>query len=85
MTSGFSAKRASARASETTITSSLKMAKEQKAKSRPTSRVSKPTQDLNHCRSSSINVTLEIGTLKILAARAVMSSKAFSGGVSSNA
>src|SRR4051794_2479335 len=78
-TSGLSRNRASFVASGTTSSAPLATACAQNDTSRDVSRVSVPSRDLNHCRSWSTKVIVEIGVPQIRDASSVRSSNACSG------
>jgi hypothetical protein len=82
VTIGLSAKRASAAASGTTITSSSRMACPQKEIEREVCEVVSPTLDLNHWRSASTSEIRAIGAWQMCDASSVRSSNFCSGSVS---
>ena len=83
MTSGFSAKRGSLRASATSMTSAPSMAWEQNERARGVSRTPEsPTDVRNHWRCSSTRLTIAIGVPQTRAATRVSASIAALPGVS---
>lgn len=83
-TIGLSVKRGSHVASGTSIRSALSIALEQKDSLRGPPRASRPSRDLNHCRSRSTSDTSTIGTSNRCWASLVIRSNRSSAGVSSS-
>ena len=82
VTSGFSAKRASSRASGTIIRSWPRMACAQNATSREVSWAASPTRALNHWRSRSTMLIAAMGVPQIWEASSARLSNSGSAGVS---